>query len=75
MGYHHCPIEPSDWSDGPDDENQICPDCEEGKVNREAMTIDGIGYPAIVGQRCETCDGQGFIEIEPYEPDWDDCYE
>lgn len=76
MGYHHCPIEPSDWSDGPDDEGEPCPDCVDGVVNREAMRIDGIDYPAIVDQRCETCEGNGVIYPEPYEPydpDYFDC--
>ena len=74
MGYHGCPIEPSDWSDGPDDgEYRECPDCVEGRVNREAMTIDGIAYPAIVDEKCETCDGSCFVET--YEPDyWLDLY-
>tara|TARA_B110000503_G_C6926232_1_gene320820 strand:- start:366 stop:575 length:210 start_codon:yes stop_codon:yes gene_type:complete len=62
MGYHHCPIEPNDWSDGPDyQEDKDCPDCDNGRVNREAMTIDGVCYPAIVDQKCETCDGCGTI--------------
>ena len=28
MGYHHCPIEPPDWSDGPDYAEGDCPDCD-----------------------------------------------
>ncbi len=73
MGFHGCPIEPSDWSDGPDyDEGDCCPDCDGGRVNREAMTIDGIYFHAIFDQKCETCDGQGFLE--PHEPDYLDLY-
>ena len=44
-----------------DPEDLECPDCEGGRVNRDAMTIDGITYPTIVDQRCETCDGEGFV--------------
>ncbi len=63
MGYHRCPIEPNDWSDGPDyDEQNECPDCVQGRVNRDAMTIDGIEFPAIYDEKCETCDGSGVIE-------------
>ncbi len=66
MGLHQCPIEPDDWSNGPDDpEDKPCPDCENGRVNRENCTIDGIKYPAIVDQECETCKGLGYI---PYDP-------
>lgn len=61
MGYHHCPIEPNDWSDGPDDDGGPCPDCVDGVVNREVMQIDGIDYPAIDNQQCETCEGTGVI--------------
>jgi len=51
VSYHHCPIEPSDCSDGQNDpEDEGCPDCVDGKINRDAMTIDGIVYPAIVDQ-------------------------
>ncbi len=71
MGYHHCPIEPSDWSNGPDDDSsEECPDCDSGRVNRPEITVDGITYPPIVDQKCETCDGNGFIEPSDYEPDW-----
>ena len=28
MGLHLCPIEPDDWSNGPDYEEGNCPDCE-----------------------------------------------
>ena len=70
MGYHGCPIEPSDWSDGPDyGEDEDCPDCVEGRVNRDAMVIDGIAYPAIVDQKCETCDGLGYIVRDPFDDD------
>ena len=71
MGYHHSPIEPGDWSYGPDyDEDDLCPDCDGGRVNRKAMTIDGIAYPAIVDAECETCGGTGLVEHSDYEPDY-----
>lgn len=80
MSYNHCPIEPSDWSDGPDDDGQFdeCPDCDEGRFSREAIWIDGILYPAIVDQVCDTCGGNGIVFREPDEDDYglDDmsCY-
>lgn len=71
MGLHLTPNEPDDWANGPDYEEQMdCPDCVEGVVNHEAMTLDGIFYPAIVNQKCETCDGTGFVD--PPEDDWYD---
>lgn len=71
MSYHHCPIEPSDCSDGQNDpEDEGCPDCVDGKINRDAMTIDGIVYPAIVDQTCEACDGYGTVARFEDERDW-----
>ena len=37
--------------------------------NRDAMVIDGIAYPAIVDQQCETCDGLGYIVRDPFDDD------
>lgn len=63
MSYHHCQIEPDDWRDGPDDYGQFdeCPDCDEGRFSREAMWIDGLYYPAIIDQVCDTCCGNGIV--------------
>jgi DnaJ-class molecular chaperone len=56
------------WGE-PDDFDDQCPDCDGGAINREAMTIDGIHYPAIVNQVCETCNGEGVLEFNPWEDD------
>lgn len=57
MGYHHCPIEPSDWSDGPDYPPE-CPECcGEGKVDEDA------------GQVCDVCGGLGYLEPERFDDD------
>lgn len=61
MGYHHCPIEPSDWSDGPNDEWE-CPECcGEGTVDEDA------------GQQCDRCGGLGYLEDDG--PDPAECYD
>ena len=58
MSYHHCPIEPSDWSDGNGDEGN-CPDCEGTGiyVRSDDVEVD-----------CRRCQGSGWIE-EPYFDD------
>ena len=63
MGYHHNPIEPSDWSHGPDDD-----------PGEECKTCEGTGE--IVGpdpdnedMTCPTCDGTGTV---PRDFDGDD---
>lgn len=59
MTYHHNPIEPSDWSDGPDE----WPECDtcggEGEVM--GMVCYG-GAPVERMQPCPDCNGKGFIE-------------
>jgi hypothetical protein len=47
---------------GPDSREPDCPDCVDGIVNRPALRVNGIDYPAIVNQKCDTCDGHGFLE-------------
>lgn len=74
MGYHRCPIEPSDWSDGPNDPEPVdCPDCEgTGRFSRDECVVDGIHYPAIHGKECDTCDGTGGVdppECGPFDDD------
>jgi hypothetical protein len=54
------------WGE-PDDFDDQCPDCDDGTFSREEMVVDGIHYPAIVDQPCETCGGEGYIEYEPFE--------
>lgn len=54
------------WGD-PDEppETKDCEDCNgTGFFNREACTVDGIFYPAIINQKCETCKGDGFLILE-----------
>ena len=55
MSYHGCPIEPSDWSDGPDDDS-----CEE---------CGGTGEPTKEGETCcQKCHGKGYHDPADYEP-------
>lgn len=56
MGYHGCPIEPSDWSDGPDYEEN-CRNCE------------GTGVIGDNDDTCPDCDGSGFVPYEPMDDD------
>lgn len=60
MGFHGCPIEPNDWTDGPDYlEGDDCEHC------------GGTGFEdEDAGVTCEHCEGQGVI-LHDYEP-WDD---
>lgn len=54
MSYHGCPIEPSDWSDGP-------------QGGDECRTCDGAGE--ITGdddldETCPSCGGSGFVDYD-----------
>lgn len=56
MGHHECPIEPDDWTNGPNyDEGVACPVCE------------GPGEDSI-GRGCRECDGTGFVPSPEYDP-------
>ncbi len=63
MGLHLCPIEPTDWSDGPDDEpcercdkfECECPECE--RCLKIVGSIDDMNV-------CEKCSGVPEIEAE-----------
>lgn len=63
MGYHHCPIEPSDWSNGPNDDDE-CPACGGDGWEDEDNHI-----------ACLRCHGHGFLmgDDQPdyldYEPE------
>ena len=62
MSYHHCPIEPSDWSDGPDDRG-ICRECEESGYISQSSCGDDEDI------ECPDCSGSGYIEYEPFDDD------
>lgn len=60
MSFHGCPIEPTDWTHGPDWYDGDCHNC------------DGTGE--IVNDRdeeisCPECGGTGFREYEPLPDD------
>lgn len=59
MSYHHCPIEPPDWSDGPDYDG----DCRECEGTGEVTGDDDIE------RTCQACGGSGFVEREPLDDD------
>ena len=68
MGYHHCPIEPSDWSHGPADEPEMlerCPKCHQEAEDQG----DGTW-------KCTDCDWTGnepeWVEPSDPEPDMSD---
>ncbi len=58
MSYHHCPIEPSDWTDGPD--------------YLEGADCDACGGTGLLNENdpepCPECRGEGFIAPD-YESD------
>ena len=60
-----------------------CPDCNgEGGVwyDEDGKSYDKADYDRLSEEarselefvKCERCEGVGTIEVEPYEPDWDD---
>lgn len=57
MGYHHCPIEPSDWSDGPNDDWE-CPRCNG----------EGLEFGETNPEPCMRCGGLGYLTNEDYTP-------
>jgi DnaJ-class molecular chaperone len=70
MSYHHCPIEPSDWSDGPN-ELPDCPECE-GTGTREVTPI--IAAWSEHGDReqepCSRCNGKGYLDLDDFCDDY-----
>jgi hypothetical protein len=57
MGYHHCPIEPSDWSEGPNEPPE-CPEC-----NGECEDAEG--------RSCSRCGGMGYLIDDDFYQDYD----
>lgn len=76
MGYHHNPIEPSDWTHGNGDEFEdaapMCPQktCESHDVER----LDDDG-DSLEWYRCSACGWEGsepaWIYLPSYEPEPD----
>ena len=66
MGFHPCPIEPGDWSDGPyDSDLPVCEECEgEGVVHVDSDTAHDLEGT------CPKCGGSGVIDV----PDEEDFY-
>lgn len=65
MSYHHCPIEPSDWSHGNGDDSctEVCPKCRSEEVDNPETNV----------WKCTECDWTGpepaYREPEPFDPD------
>ena len=63
MGYHHCPIEPNDWSYGPDEYDYGTEECRACEGTGEVSDDSG-------GERtCSSCDGTGFVESNYFDDD------
>lgn len=77
----------TDWNrapfNQPDPEYQTCDECNgDGGVwyNEDGDVISKADYERMSDEdkalwtfeKCERCEGKGKIEVEPYEPDWDD---
>jgi DnaJ-class molecular chaperone len=65
MSLHLNPIEPSDWTDGPNEPDQDeCPDCHgEGVIPVDSPS----NHDAV--ETCERCGGVGYIEPPDLEGD------
>lgn len=76
-----------EWANAPWNEpNPVydtCPDCngdggvwydEDGEKHSKADydRLSEEDKVLCVFEKCERCGGEGKIEVEPYEPDWDD---
>lgn len=61
MGYHHNPIEPSDWSDGPDYlDGEACESC--GGAGECMQMVCYGGLPTEEMRDCPDCGGTGTME-------------
>ena len=87
MFYGSCQdVSGNDWwgsPNVPDAEYATCPDCngtggdyynEDGDVITQAdwERLSDEDKALWAFDKCERCDGLGTIEVEPYEPDYDD---
>lgn len=76
-----------EWANAPWNEPNIaydtCPDCNgDGGVwyNEDGKKYSVADYERMSDEerkdlefeKCERCDGKGEVEVEPYEPDYDD---
>ena len=62
MGFHPCPIEPDDWSNGPND-----------PIGRECMTCEGTGMINDENgeeKTCPSCHGDGEVPYDPDDDEW-----
>ena len=57
MSYHHCPIEPDDWANGPDEEGN----CRECEGTGETVNDRDEEEP------CRACGGSGLVDYEPFK--------
>lgn len=76
-GFNNCPICSTEQ------EYEVCPQCkgsgimylteQKGYVSKEEYDATPKDERCI--DKCERCNGEGEIPIEPYEPDPDEWYE
>ena len=66
VGFHSCPIEPSDWTDGPCDLEGDCPKCE------GTGTVCGDNDLSDEEKTCDKCGGSGFLEPFDGDYEWDE---
>jgi hypothetical protein len=62
MGLHLCPIEPNDWTDGPEGGEEGCERCGGSGVRMLTM-------PGVEGQLPIPCE---CTERDDPQPEWDD---
>ncbi len=64
MGLHLCPIEPDDWTNGPNDPEPVeCRECDGGGKITDEKGVENV---------CPRCDGYGVTD--PPEPDFEPDY-
>lgn len=57
MGLNPCPIEPDDWSWGPEDDPDACPECNGvGTINADSPVAFDLE------ETCPRCGGSGFVD-------------
>ncbi len=64
MSLHLTPNEPSDWTHGPDDDPDLCPEC-----GGEGMVIADSQIAHDLEVTCPRCSGSGVVDPPEFDED------